>query len=57
MIDLILTLWILGIIAGVNALLFTALNKMEKANKLYLAADLLISAGCLVILYWIFIYI
>jgi hypothetical protein len=55
MIDLILTLWILGIIAGVNALLFTALNKTEKANKLYLAADLLISAGCLVILYWIFV--
>lgn len=55
MIDLILTLWILGIIAGVNALLFTTLNKTEKANKLYLAADLLISAGCLVILYWIFI--
>ena len=48
-------IWILGIITGVNALLFTALNKTEKANKLYLAADLLISAGCLVILYWIFI--
>jgi hypothetical protein len=55
MIDSILTLWILGIIAGVNALLFTALNKMEKANKLYLASDLLISAGCLAILYWIYI--
>ena len=54
MLNLILTLWIIGMIAGVIALLFSVLGNWKTANKLYLVADLLIVSGFIVILYWIY---
>ena len=56
MIDLILTCLITGLMVGIVALSFTALKRMDIANKLFMIADVLLLAGLTIILVCIYIY-
>lgn len=50
MIDLILTCLITGLMVGIVALSFTALKRMDIANKLFMIADVLLLIGLAIIL-------
>ena len=56
MINLILTFLITGLMVGIVALSFTAMKRMDIANKLFMIADVLLLAGSTIILVCIYIY-
>lgn len=55
MINLILTCLITGLMVGIVALSFTALKRMDIANKLFMIADVLLLIGLAIILVCIYI--
>ena len=55
MIDLILTCLITGLVVGIVALSFTALKRMDIANKLFMIVDVLLLIGLAIILVCIYI--
>lgn len=56
MLNLIITFLITGLMAGIIALSFTAMKRMDIANKLFMIADVLLLAGLTIILVCIYIY-
>nr|DAS02287.1 MAG TPA: hypothetical protein [Caudoviricetes sp.] len=56
MLNLIITFLITGLMAGIIALSFTAMKRMDIANKLFMIADALLLAGLTIILVCIYIY-
>lgn len=56
MINLILTFLITGLMVGIAALSFTAMKRMDIANKLFMISDVLLLAGLTLILVCIYIY-
>ena len=56
MLNLIITFLITGFIVGITALYFTAMKRMDIANKLFMIADVLLLAGLTIILVCIYIY-
>lgn len=56
MINLILTFLITGLMVGIVALSFTAMKRMDIANKLFMISDVLLLAGLTLILVCIYIY-
>lgn len=56
MINLILTFLITGLMVGIVALSFTAMKRMDIANKLFMISDVLLLAGLTIILVCIYIY-
>ena len=56
MLNLIITFLITGFMVGITALYFTAMKRMDIANKLFMIADVLLLAGLIIILVCIYIY-
>lgn len=56
MLNLIITFLITGFMVGIIALYFTAMKRMDIANKLFMIADVLLLAGLTIILVCIYIY-
>lgn len=56
MLNLIITFLITGLMVGIIALSFTAMKRMDIANKLFMIADVLLLAGLTIILVCIYIY-
>lgn len=56
MLNLIITFLITGLMVGIIALSFTAMKRMDIANKLFMIADELLLAGLTIILVCIYIY-
>lgn len=56
MLNLIITFLITGFMVGITALYFTAMKRMDIANKLFMIADVLLLAGLTIILVCIYIY-
>ena len=56
MLNLIITFLIAGFMVGITALYFTAMKRMDIANKLFMIADVLLLAGSKIILVCIYIY-
>ena len=56
MLNLIITFLITGFMVGIVALYFTAMKRMDIANKLFMIADALILTGLTIILVCIYIY-
>nr|DAN62581.1 MAG TPA: hypothetical protein [Caudoviricetes sp.] len=56
MLNLTITFLITGLMAGIIALSFTAMKRMDIANKLFMIADVLLLAGLTIILVCIYIY-
>lgn len=56
MINLILTCLITGLMFGVVALSFTAMKKMDMANKLFMITDALLITGLTILLVCIYVY-
>lgn len=56
MLNLIITFLITGLMVGIIALSFTAMKRMDIANKLFMIADALLLAGLTLILVCIYIY-
>ena len=56
MLNLIITFLITGFMVGIVALYFTAMKRMDIANKLFMIADVLLIAGLTIILVCIYIY-
>ena len=56
MLNLIITFLITGLMVGIVALSFTAMKRMDIANKLFMIADVLLLAGLTIILVCIYIY-
>ncbi|WP_304128886.1 hypothetical protein [Mogibacterium diversum] len=56
MLNLIITFLITGFMVGIVALYFTAMKRMDIANKLFMIADVLLLAGLTIILVCIYIY-
>lgn len=56
MLNLIITFLITGLMVGIIALSFTAMKRMDIANKLFMIADALILTGLTIILVCIYIY-
>lgn len=56
MLNLIITFLITGLMVGIIALPFTAMKRMDIANKLFMIADALLLAGLTIILVCIYIY-
>ena len=56
MLNLIITFLIAGFMVGITALSFTAMKRMDIANKLFMIADVLLLAGSTLILVCIYIY-
>lgn len=56
MLNLIITFLITGFMVGIIALSFTAMKRMDIANKLFMIADALLLAGLTIILVCIYIY-
>lgn len=57
MINLILTCLITGLMFGVVALSFTAMKRMDMANKLFMITDALLITGLTILLVCIYVYI
>ena len=57
MINLILTCLIAGLMFGVVALTFTAMKRMDMANKLFMITDALLITGLTILLVCIYVYI
>lgn len=57
MINLILTCLITGLMSGVVALTFTAMKRMDMANKLFMITDALLITGLTILLVCIYVYI
>ena len=57
MINLILTCLITGLMFGVVALTFTAMKRMDMANKLFMITDALLITGLTILLVCIYVYI
>ena len=56
MLNLIITFLITGLMVGIIALSFTAMKRMDIANKLFMIADALLLEGLTIILVCIYIY-
>jgi hypothetical protein len=56
MLNLIITFLIAGFMVGITALYFTAMKRMDIANKLFMISDVLLLAGLTIILVCIYIY-
>ena len=55
MLNLIITFLITGLMVGIVALSFTAMKRMDMANKLFMIADVLLLIGLAIILVCIYI--
>lgn len=56
MLNLIRTFLITGLMVGIVALSFTAMKRMDVANKLFMIADLLLLTGLTILLVCIYVY-
>lgn len=56
MLNLIITFLITGLMVGIVALSFTAMKRMDVANKLFMIADLLLLTGLTILLVCIYVY-
>lgn len=56
MLNLIITFLITGLMVGIVALSFTAMKRMDVANKLFIIADLLFLTGLTILLLCIYVY-
>lgn len=56
MLNLIITFLITGLMIGIVALSFTAMKRMDVANKLFMIADVLLLTGLTILLVCIYVY-
>lgn len=56
MLNLIITFLITGLMVGIVALSFTAMKRMDMANKLFMIADVLLLTGLTILLVCIYVY-
>lgn len=56
MLNLIITFLITGLMVGMVALSFTAMKRMDVANKLFMIADVLLLTGLTILLVCIYVY-
>ena len=56
MLNLIITFLITGLMVGIVALSFTAMKRMDIANKLFMIADVLLLTGLIILLVCIYVY-
>lgn len=56
MLNLIITFLITGLMVGIVALSFTAMKRMDVANKLFMIADVLLLTGLTILLVCIYVY-
>ena len=56
MLNLIITFLITGLMVGIVALSFTAMKRMDIANKLFMIADVLLLTGLTILLVCIYVY-
>lgn len=56
MLNLIITFLITGLMVGIVALSFTAMKRMDVANKLFIIADVLLLTGLTILLVCIYVY-
>lgn len=56
MLNLIITFLITGLMVGIVALSFTAMKRMDVANKLFMITDVLLLTGLTILLVCIYVY-
>lgn len=56
MLNLIITFLITGLMFGVVAISFTAMKRMDMANKLFMITDALLITGLIILLVCIYVY-
>ena len=56
MLNLIITFLITGLMVGIVALSFTAMKRMDVANKLFVIADALLLTGLTILLVCIYVH-
>ena len=56
MLNLIISFLITGLMVGIVALSFTAMKRMDVANKLFVIADVLLLTGLTILLVCIYVY-
>ena len=56
MLNLIITFLITGLMVGIVALSFTAMKRIDVANKLFVIADVLLLTGLTILLVCIYVY-
>lgn len=56
MLNLIITFLITGLMVGIVALSFTAMKRIDVANKLFMIADVLLLTGLTILLVCIYVY-
>lgn len=56
MLNLIIIFLITGLMVGIVALSFTAMKRMDVANKLFMIADVLLLTGLTILLVCIYVY-